>query len=74
MKRFTITLSDELCEKVDRFSVQYGCTRSSLVASWVGEKVASIELAKELFTDDFVEKIIKRVCNEMEVRQGANKD
>jgi len=48
-KRIQVSLSDDMCERVDRLADSYGITRSALCSMYIGQMVDGTEKARKLF-------------------------
>lgn len=49
--KLQITVSDELCERIDRYAKMMGQPRSSLCAVWIGQGVMGFDKAMEIAND-----------------------
>ena len=54
--KLQITVSDELCERIDRYAKMMGTSRSAICAVWIGQGVMGFDKAMEISEDPrFVE-------------------
>lgn len=73
--RISINLSEETLKKVDLEAQKMGITRSSMLSSWIGEKLSAIEMSRSFFNENFQDKMIealKSSLNQKELEEVNN--
>lgn len=62
--RITINLNEEILAKVDAEAKRIGTSRGAMLTTWIGEKVNSLELSRELISkinnEEMLQKIIEK--------------
>jgi hypothetical protein len=48
--RITINLNEEILSKVDAEAKRLGTSRGAMLTTWIGEKVNSLEMSRELIS------------------------
>lgn len=65
--RININVSNELLQRIDKEAKRLGTTRSSLITSWIGEKMALVEQGQVLAVD-----IVKKLFDSPELKETIN--
>ena len=65
--RININVSNELLQRIDKEAKRLGTTRSSLITSWIGEKMALVEQGQVLAVD-----IVKKFFDSPELKETIN--
>lgn len=62
--RITINLNEEILAKVDAEAKRIGTSRGAMLTTWIGEKVNSLELSRELISkinnEEMLHKILEK--------------
>lgn len=68
--RVQVSLSVDMCEKVDKLAYNLGVSRSSLCSVLIGQGIMSFEKGFEIvqntFNEDFIEKLLNDEVSEKE--------
>lgn len=65
--RININVSNELLNRIDNEAKRLGTTRSSLITSWLGEKMAIVEQSQVLAVD-----MVKMLFDDPEFKEKIN--